>query len=99
MEPFSETDDKLTIGVIWGQKRAKNMAPRRPIFFTHLIVVPVSLNEKLQVNPMEPFSQIDEKLTFGLILALFGAKKGPKIWPWEAQILETSQCSSSELKQ
>ena len=54
------------------------MAPGRPIFFTHLDVVPVSLNNKLHVNPIETFRQIDEKLTFGLSLAQFGAKKyGP----------------------
>ena len=87
METFSQTDEKLTFDLLRGQKRAKNMAPGRPIFFTHFDVVPVSLNNKLHVNPIETFSQIDKKLTFGLILALFGAKKGKKIRPSEAQIL------------
>ena len=50
-----------------------------PKFYTLLKVVPLSLKDKFHVNLVEAFCKIDEKLAFGLILALFGAKKGPKI--------------------
>ena len=50
-----------------------------PKFYTLLKVVPLSLKYKFHVNLVEAFCKIDEKLAFGLILALLGAKKGPKI--------------------
>ena len=70
------------------------MAPGRPIFFMPFNVIPVSLNNKLHVNPMETFSQIDAKLTFGPIWG----QKGPRNMTLGADILQTSQYSSSELK-
>ena len=42
------------------------------------------------VNPMETCSQTDEELAFGLILAPFGAKKGPIYDHWVAHVLQTS---------
>ena len=45
------------------------------IFYTLLKLVPVSLRSKFLVNPVETFSKIDVKLTFDIILALFGDKK------------------------
>ena len=39
------------------------------------------LKNKFHLNLVEIVCKIDKKLAFGLILALFGAKKGPKIRP------------------
>ena len=41
----------------------------------------MSLKHNFHLNPVETFCKIGEKRPFGLILAVFGAKRGPKIWP------------------
>ena len=59
METFSQIDEKLTFGLIlalFGPKRAQKYGPGRPTFFRQLNVVPVSLNNKFHVNPMETFT-------------------------------------------
>ena len=47
----------------------------------HLKVFLVSLKHDFHFNPVETFCKIGKKMPFGLILALFGAKRGPQIWP------------------
>ena len=64
-------------------KRTKKIWPPG----NHILFIHKSSSSELKtnfhVNPAETFSKIDEKLTFDLILALFGVEKGPKIWaPW-----------------
>ena len=74
-----------------GSKWLKTMAPGGPYSTHFLKVVPVSLKKfhmnavkppnMSHANPEETCCEIDEKLTFDLLLALFGFKKAPKIWP------------------
>ena len=78
---FSTKSQKPEFWLFWRPKMALKVWLLELIFYTPTKVTPTSLEIKFHVNPVETFQENRRKPIYCPILALFGAKNGPKIWP------------------
>ena len=82
-KPSAKNRKQSKFYLIWpylGSKETKNGL--RGLYFSIVLrLVPLSLKTTFMWIQLKRFAKMEENLAFELILALFGIKKGPKIWP------------------